>query len=157
MGMIIIDRVIMAIFLAGLLAGCAATSPPTLPPNNPADPQARESNRPPGSFLMVDATTRAITDRLKQGPQVAQMPGGNMPGMQHDAAAPSKEALEEEMKKTSEEMKKTSDALKQKSDSMPAVTSYFTCPMHPEIHQDKPGKCPICGMALVKKEGKPPK
>jgi len=26
-------------------------------------------------------------------------------------------------------------------------TSY-TCPMHPEIRQDQPGYCPICGMAL---------
>ncbi|NNE66400.1 MAG: YHS domain-containing protein, partial [Pyrinomonadaceae bacterium] len=24
----------------------------------------------------------------------------------------------------------------------------YTCPMHPEIVQDKPGSCPICGMAL---------
>lgn len=24
----------------------------------------------------------------------------------------------------------------------------FTCPMHPEIRQDHPGDCPICGMAL---------
>jgi Cu(I)/Ag(I) efflux system membrane fusion protein len=27
----------------------------------------------------------------------------------------------------------------------------YTCPMHPEIIKDKPGNCPICGMALVKK------
>ncbi|QDT67916.1 Cation efflux system protein CusB precursor [Planctomycetes bacterium MalM25] len=27
--------------------------------------------------------------------------------------------------------------------------SEFTCPMHPEIRQDEPGKCPICGMTLV--------
>jgi hypothetical protein len=26
----------------------------------------------------------------------------------------------------------------------------YTCPMHPEIRQDKPGPCPICGMKLVK-------
>jgi Cu2+-exporting ATPase len=25
----------------------------------------------------------------------------------------------------------------------------YTCPMHPEIVQDAPGKCPLCGMALV--------
>jgi len=25
----------------------------------------------------------------------------------------------------------------------------YTCPMHPEIVQDKPGNCPICGMNLV--------
>ena len=24
----------------------------------------------------------------------------------------------------------------------------YTCPMHPEIRQDHPGPCPICGMAL---------
>ncbi len=24
----------------------------------------------------------------------------------------------------------------------------YTCPMHPEIRQDGPGSCPICGMAL---------
>jgi CopA family copper-resistance protein len=30
-------------------------------------------------------------------------------------------------------------------------TSYYTCPMHPEIRSDKPGNCPKCGMKLVKK------
>ncbi|WP_404811241.1 heavy metal translocating P-type ATPase [Actinobacillus pleuropneumoniae] len=29
----------------------------------------------------------------------------------------------------------------------PAGTIY-TCPMHPEIRQDRPGNCPLCGMAL---------
>ena len=28
-------------------------------------------------------------------------------------------------------------------------SSTYTCPMHPEIHEDKPGDCPICGMDLV--------
>jgi P-type Cu+ transporter len=32
-------------------------------------------------------------------------------------------------------------------DSPPAGAIY-TCPMHPEIRQDHPGACPICGMAL---------
>ncbi|MFD2602961.1 heavy metal-binding domain-containing protein [Flavobacterium suzhouense] len=30
----------------------------------------------------------------------------------------------------------------------------YTCPMHPEVHSDKPGKCLKCGMALVKKKSK---
>lgn len=25
----------------------------------------------------------------------------------------------------------------------------YTCPMHPQIVQDGPGKCPLCGMTLV--------
>ena len=28
----------------------------------------------------------------------------------------------------------------------------YTCPMHPEVQQDKPGTCPKCGMVLVKKK-----
>lgn len=31
----------------------------------------------------------------------------------------------------------------------------YTCPMHPEIIQDKPGRCPKCGMGLVELKHKP--
>lgn len=31
-------------------------------------------------------------------------------------------------------------------------TVQYTCPMHPEVVQDKPGKCPKCGMDLVEKK-----
>ncbi len=27
----------------------------------------------------------------------------------------------------------------------------YTCSMHPDVVQDKPGSCPKCGMALVEK------
>ncbi len=32
------------------------------------------------------------------------------------------------------------------------VTKTYTCPMHPEVISDKPGKCPKCGMDLELKE-----
>jgi rubrerythrin len=74
-------------------------------------------------------------------------------GMQHDAVAqPEKKALADEMKKTSDQMKKTSDAMKQKSDEMKPATTIYTCPMHPEVQSEKPGKCPKCGMKLVPKK-----
>lgn len=38
-----------------------------------------------------------------------------------------------------------------KSMNMPADSAVYTCPMHPEITSAKPGKCPECGMDLVKK------
>ena len=32
----------------------------------------------------------------------------------------------------------------------------YTCPMHPEVISNKPGKCPKCGMSLVKKKSSAP-
>jgi len=32
------------------------------------------------------------------------------------------------------------------------VKVQYTCSVHPEVLSDKPGKCPKCGMTLVKKE-----
>src|SRR5213078_3785395 len=33
----------------------------------------------------------------------------------------------------------------------------YTCPMHPEVVMDAPGKCPKCGMTLVPVETEKPK
>ena len=43
--------------------------------------------------------------------------------------------------------KKEPAAVQEKSDVK------YTCPMHPQILEDHPGSCPICGMALIKKSG----
>ena len=32
--------------------------------------------------------------------------------------------------------------------SLPSASQDYTCPMHPQIHEDKPDNCPLCGMAL---------
>lgn len=39
-----------------------------------------------------------------------------------------------------------------KSKMHPAAKTVYTCSMHPEVTSDKPGKCPKCGMDLVKKK-----
>jgi rubrerythrin len=92
--------------------------------------------------------------KMEQPGQMKQ--GGAMKGheeMQQGAPAqPDKKAVADEMKKTADEMKKTSDAMKQKSEQSKPQNFYYTCPMHPQIHADKPGQCPICGMTLIKKE-----
>jgi Heavy metal binding domain len=163
----------------GLFVGCTSTAPPPLPANNPADPQADGSSTALQSGLGRDLTTVAIQAELSRTEKAAKsaetmkhgdMPGMDMPGMEHKETksgdqpnAPSaanveqeKKRIADEMKKTSEQMEKTSEELEAKSrQTTPAF--YYTCVMHPEIHQDGPGKCPKCGMTLVKKEGTPPK
>ncbi|RYF79678.1 MAG: copper oxidase, partial [Chitinophagaceae bacterium] len=36
--------------------------------------------------------------------------------------------------------------------SKPATKAVYTCPMDSEVHSDKPGNCPKCGMKLVKEK-----
>jgi len=47
-------------------------------------------------------------------------------------------------------------ACKQKPQTVAATKTqnkfYYTCSMHPQIHEDHPDNCPICGMKLIKVE-----
>ncbi|WP_423147954.1 heavy metal-binding domain-containing protein [Rubrolithibacter danxiaensis] len=48
----------------------------------------------------------------------------------------------------------TNSSVNQKTEDSAAVQKTavtYTCPMHPEVISDKPGKCPKCGMNLVEK------
>jgi hypothetical protein len=46
----------------------------------------------------------------------------------------------------------TNTAVTDTTKKVKPVKVQYTCPMHPEVLSDKPGKCPKCGMTLVKKE-----
>jgi Cu(I)/Ag(I) efflux system membrane fusion protein len=45
-------------------------------------------------------------------------------------------------------------ACKQKPQQIAKVESkaYYTCSMHPQVHEEHPGNCPICGMKLIRVE-----
>jgi hypothetical protein len=43
---------------------------------------------------------------------------------------------------------------KPSGEAPPKAPASFTCPMHPQIVRDAPGRCPICGMDLVPKKTK---
>jgi hypothetical protein len=46
----------------------------------------------------------------------------------------------------------SSSSMKDSSMMKQPIAVVYTCKMHPEVTSDKPGKCPKCGMDLVKKE-----
>ena len=61
-------------------------------------------------------------------------------------------AIERELSQT-ENTAKSSESMQHEGMKMEERGDIYTCPMHPQIKSDKPGKCPICGMTLKKKEG----
>jgi CopA family copper-resistance protein len=52
---------------------------------------------------------------------------------------------------------KNDRSISKKLEILQAQPTTYTCPMHPEIHANKPGKCPKCGMDLIKEKAKPVK
>lgn len=149
----------------GVLGGCASITPPPLPPGNPADPQVHVRARVPNNLLVHDDTTVAIQKELSQTATSAKSAEtmhhdmNNMPGMKmedHNEMPPETNG-DTEKKAVADEMKKTSGEIKEKTAQPGSQDFYYTCVMHPQIHADKPGKCPICGMTLIKKAGRPPK
>jgi hypothetical protein len=138
-------RILAGVFCTYWLIGCAVNfQPPPLPATNPASVEAKESVTPAARpMLGRDALTQKTNERLAatapgnpsfHPPEMEQMHHG-MSGMegiqQHD---------------------KTGTATMNPSDKPMSGKAYYTCKMHPQIHQDKLGKCPICDLTLIQKE-----
>lgn len=130
--------------LTALLAGCIVPDPPPMS-RTAADPQVHGPSRTPRNLLAKDETTRAIekqlslTESTAESAERLQHDTGDMPGMQggampHRQPAPS------------------GPSTAPVSSGNTSTADYYTCVMHPQIHADVPGNCPICGMKLIKKE-----
>lgn len=130
--------VVFAAFVAVPASGCATEPKPRptmLDPSNPAAPES-----PP---LAVAALTQT-GDLLSKAPQATgardKAPVTPDPGAEHahdhgGSASPVDKDKPGETDKAGK----------------PQATVY-TCPMHPEVISDKPGRCPKCGMKLVPKQ-----
>jgi Heavy metal binding domain len=137
-------RIFAGVFCTQWLIGCAANfQAPPLSATNPASVEAKESVTPAAKpMLGTDAVTEKTNELL-----TATAPGNpsfqlsEMQGMHHGMSG--MEGMQREK----------TGATKTGSDEQPrSGRIYDTCAKHPQIHRDKPGKCPICGTTLIKKE-----
>ena len=118
------------------LAGCVGpVEIAPLPYAHPANPEAPAGTTPEvGSML----------DTQPRVPGVETGEGMSMKGMDHSKMGPGgggERAVGTGM---------APDPMKME----PAANDgTFECPMHARVRSDKPGRCPVCGMKLVKKWG----
>lgn len=167
------------LLLAGLgslsLAGCAITPPSaSTSPNDPSNPHAAEAATGPlrpglvaGAKTYLSPKQGADAQQMQHG-DMAGMSGmdhskmggmdqGKMQGMDHSkmgemtgkAGAPRNPAEQEVAREMKHEAAPAVPTGEQLQSMHPAD---YTCPMHPDIHSDKPGKCPKCGTTLVSRE-----
>jgi hypothetical protein len=117
-----------AVAVAPLVMTCA-TEPPRRPvaldPSNPGAPES-----PP---LLVASDSRPAAAPNAPAPDPSAAPPSPVPGEghAHDHGA------DDEGKAGNQE------------------ATVYTCPMHPEVISDKPGRCPKCGMQLAPKKPAP--
>ena len=81
------------------------------------------------------------------------------PGMDHPANAKAETlppARQENILASSPAAPESGAAAAQAHEHASPMADTYTCPMHPQIVRNAPGKCPICGMNLVKKESAAP-
>ncbi len=134
----------LAALVASLgLAACASVPPPaTRSPGNPAHPEAPEAATPPLSpMLMTEAEPAYVSPTAGPDPHA----GHGMPMAGEDApTSPARGAS------TGHEGHREAGP--------PAAGSQeasYACLMHPHVKSDKPGTCPVCGMALKQKPDGP--
>ena len=119
-------RVICGVVALGVLVGCAPIQPPQPGTDHPASPDAAQAEDAELSdVLAVDEEN------------LPQMP----PEMRRDRIHQGHGRKDGRMSGPAAQ-----DA---------APSAGYTCPMHPEVSMEAPGKCPRCGLDLMPKGGPP--
>lgn len=121
--------------LAVLAASCGPMSLPLPDPSHPASPQAAEAAVPEPATILGQPGA-VIEGKQEAAPEMqhghGMMHGGSGGTMQHG-----------------------SGEVRAGRARGPTNGAAYVCPMHPDVRQDAPGRCPRCGMVLVRKTATP--
>lgn len=130
------------------LVGCAGPLPsdPATSGDHPANPNA------PTAAFPLPSQTLAVADAPSEplppsGHQHAGTGDDDAPASLPGEAGMDHAAMGHDMASMSRPTTKPS------SQPTTQAAAIYTCPMHPEVRADAPGRCPICGMKLVEREG----
>ncbi|WP_184187564.1 multicopper oxidase domain-containing protein [Chryseobacterium defluvii] len=132
-------------------------------PMHPEVVSSKPGDCPKCGMTLVKKTV-ALKPKAVQKPQAKRIPKQEIKAVEKNIKKPAaikakiktkpetitKPKAKEARQQTDKEEKKAISRPKIKPESQPQAT--YTCPMHPEIISDHPGKCPKCGMDLVEKE-----
>ncbi len=120
----------------------------------------KEKTKPVKKSVVKKVTTpvnsndnfQPVTYTCPMHPEIHASKPGNCPKCGMKLVIEKAKAVRAPVVKKPDEVKMQKDTVQVKSNNDQPAT--WTCPMHPEIHADKPGNCPKCGMKLIKENPK---
>ncbi len=122
--------------------GCAVNLPPSpAPASNPANSSAAEAATAPLRPTLLATSRTFLSPQAGDREQTAK---------QRDISEVKDKAMQPGM---IDESHLPNATLPERPPIPTTAEASYTCPMHPQIDEAKPGQCPICGMTLIKKTG----
>ena len=102
-----------------------------------------------GSYLSIAATTGALALLVAAGVMCQKSQSAKMETPQAGTSTVLPGTMSSTTMMSDSSMSNAETSEPSNYNQTGTATEYYTCTMHPQVHQAKPGKCPICGMTLV--------
>lgn len=132
-------RLFVVALVATSLAACAGGAASVRPvQEDPSNPQAAEARPAPASLALIGNAPVLTSPEPAESPA----PASGHEHHQHHHGAPAAPAS------GGHEHAPQGAVVSHPADATPSPAVY-TCPMHPEVREEQPGRCPMCKMKLV--------
>jgi hypothetical protein len=147
---------VAAASIAFYSSGCASSQVPS-DPQHPASPEAPVAPLPPVGEALADSNEPPTMGT--NSPDAHPHEGGGAPEAAHtdppDANHDTSHAGHSGSASTPSAGSHSGHGAATSAAQADKEGERWTCPMHPEVMQSEPGKCPKCGMKLVPATPKP--